>query len=268
MHIRRLGAVAAVILAFSATASAQPKKKPGKVDVAAATAKLKGTDADAASKAATVLGTAGPAAHDVLLDALAGGLGPAVAPAAIAAVAVAPAPADVATLKIYARHRNSTVRASALSALSAYPGPVARRLLVGALGDTKPAVRAAAADALARAKARDGVERMFKLLAKGDEGGVKALAAMADPEMARAIGEQLGQVPDSALAKCLGMILRRADFGPDEARVQVVRALAKIQGADAIAELTEYVDKTPAKPPRASRREAEQVIEARIGGGK
>jgi len=247
-------------------AAKKPKGKPGKVDVASARAALLGSDPAAGAKAADELGTSrDQAAHDALLDGLAGGLSVEVAPRAVAALAAAPAPADIGVLRIYARHRAPAVRAAAVAALSGYPE--GRRLLVRALGDRQSVVRAAAAEALARAKAREGTDRMFALLVKGDDGAVKALAMMADPEMARAIGEQLGKVPDGALARCLGAILKRPDFGPDEARVQVVRTIAKIAGDDAVTALSDYVDATPAKPPRASRREAEQVVGARLGGG-
>jgi hypothetical protein len=242
------------------------KGKAGKVDVPTARAALLGTDAAAAAKAADELGTSkDQAAHDALLDALAGGLAADVAAKALAGLPTAPAPADVGVLRIYSRHRNTAVRAAATTALSGYPD--GRKLLVKALGDRQGAVRIAAAEALAKAKSREGTDRLFALLAKGDDAGVKALALMADPEMARAIGEQLGKVPDGALARCLGAILVRPDFGPDEARVQVVRTIAKIAGTDAVNALSDYVEKTPAKPPRPSRKEAEQVVTARLGGG-
>jgi hypothetical protein len=90
---------------------------------------------------------------------------------------------------------------------------------------------------------------------------------MADPELARKIAEQLGQVPDASLALCLGLVLKRADFGPDPARVDIVRAIAKIQDPAAITALTEYIDGTPKNPPRPSRHEAEMVVSARLDGG-
>ena len=46
----------------------------------------------------------------------------------------------------------------------------------------------------------------------------------------------------------------------------MVRALGKVQSAEATSMLTEYVSSTPEKPPRQSRREAEAMVEARIGG--
>jgi hypothetical protein len=107
---------------------------------------------------------------------------------------------------------------------------------------------------------------LFALLAKGEEPAARALAQMADLDLARKIAEQLGAVPDASLALCLGLVLKRPDFGPDTARVDLVRAIAKIQDASAIAALQDYVDSTPKTPPRPSRHEAETVINAR--GGK
>jgi hypothetical protein len=74
-------------------------------------------------------------------------------------------------------------------------------------------------------------------------------------------------VPDPILAQCLGMILKRVDFGPDTVRVEVVRALGKIQDQSALNALSDYVDATPKNPPRQSRDEAQKMVEARIGGG-
>jgi hypothetical protein len=90
---------------------------------------------------------------------------------------------------------------------------------------------------------------------------------MADVDLSRKIGDQLGKIPDAMLAQTLGAILKRADFGPDEARVDLVRAIGKIQGPEAITALTEYVDATPKNPPRNSRSEAQKMVEARLGGG-
>src|SRR5207244_3630233 len=127
-------------------------------------------------------------------------------------------------------------------------------------------VRIAAGDSVARGKIREGVERLLALLDKGDAAAPAPLAALADADLAHAIAEHLGTAPAGTLAQTLGAILKRSDF-PDPARVQVVRAIAKIPGAEATAALTDYVEATPAKPPRPSRKEAEQVVEARLAGG-
>jgi HEAT repeat protein len=248
------------------TAKAKPAPK-GKVDIAAASAALVGADVAAAAKAADDLGSLdAAAAHDALLNGLAAGLPAGVAQAALTAVALHPGPADVATLSVYAGHRNPAVRAAALAALSPYPAPGARATLLASLGDATASVRAAAIDALVRAKSKAGLDRMLVLLGKGDAAAIDGLAALADVDTARVLGEQIGKLDDGALAACLGKILLRADFGPDDARVQVVAALGKITLAESTDALAEYVAKTPAKPPRQSRKEAELLLDARNGG--
>ncbi|HEX4454472.1 MAG TPA: HEAT repeat domain-containing protein [Kofleriaceae bacterium] len=229
---------------------------------------LDGVDEDAAARSATALGDrTEPAAHEALLDALAWGLEPGVATAAIAALAKHPAPPDLALLRRYAGHHDVAVRSAALGALALYPDPIARNAIAQALRDPNATVRAAAAQAAVKGHVKAAIEPLFALLGLGEDEAAKALAAMADAELVRRIGDQLGKVPDPALASCLGLILQRADFGPDTERVEVVRALAKISDASATAALTDYVNATPANPPRASRAEAMKIVEAR-GAGK
>jgi HEAT repeat protein len=178
------------------------------------------------------------------------------------------APPDVAALVRYAGHHNAAVRGAALAALALYPAPAARKALVAGLHDDNPGVRAAAAMAASKARAKETVETLFALLARGEDSASKALAGMADADLARKLGDQLGKVPDPILAATLGAVLRRADFGPDPARVDLVRALGKIQDASAISALTDYIDATPKNPPRQSRQEAQKMVEARLGGAK
>jgi HEAT repeat protein len=130
------------------------------------------------------------------------------------------------------------VRSAALSSLAMYPDPVARKAVVAGLHDMTGSVRAAAAAAAAKGRVREAIEPLFELLGRGEESASKALAAMADADLARKIGEHLGKVPDTILAQTLGLVLKRSDFGPDPARVELVRAL-----------------------------EAQKMVEARLGGG-
>lgn len=253
-------------------AAKQPKPKKGakgaKVELAPTIAAINGASVDAAVKAAEALGASPePAAHDALLDALAMGLPPTVAIVAVGALLQHPAPPDVTALKRYAGHRNPMVRSAAYGSLAMYPDPVARKALVAGLRDMTAAVRAAAAAAAAKGRVREAVEPLFELLARNEEPAAKALAAMADADLARKIGEQFGKVPEPILATTLGMVLKRTDFGPDPARVELVRAIGKMQDPKATAVLTEYVEATPKNPPRASRQEAQKMVEARVGGG-
>lgn len=264
-------------LAFvlSGPAGAQPAAKKDKkaakapkVDLGPTVAALNGVDLEAAVKAAETLGASTePAAHDALLDALAMGLPGAVAVSAMTALTLHPAPPDVAALRRYAGHHNPTVRSAAIGALATYPDPNARKAVTAGLRDMAGAVRSAAASAAAKGRIRDAIDPLFELLARGEEPASKALAAMADADLARKIGDHLGKVPDAILAQTLGLVLRRADFGPDAARVEIVRAIGKISDASAVGALTDYIDATPANPPRQSRQEAQKMVEARMSGG-
>src|SRR5258708_4975323 len=81
----------------------------------------------------------------------------------------------------------------------------------------------------ARGKVKLAVEPLFALMGKGEQPASAAIAAMADLDLAHKVGDQLGKMPDAILAQTLGAILKRADFGPDPARVEIVLAIGKIQ---------------------------------------
>jgi len=250
-------------------AGKQAGKKGPKVDLTPLVTQLASANPEDAAKAAELLGASTePSAHDALLDALAFGMPSPVALSTIPALAQHPAPPDVIALKRYAGHHNPAVRGAALGALAKYPDPAAHTIVVEGLHDPVGIVRAAAAGAAAQGHVREAVETLFVLLGKGEEPAARALAQMADGDLARKLGDQLGKVPDPMLALSLGILLRRADFGPDTARVDVVRALAKINDQSATKALTDYLDATPKNPPRQSRAEAQKIVEARVGGGK
>jgi len=264
--------VGGIVLFATTMAFAQPKRGPAPkkaaVDLAPLVAQLASTDLEVAAKAAVQLGLAEqPAAHDALLDALAMGLPPPVALEALSAITLHPAPTDVAHLKRYSTHRNPNVRGAAVASLAVYPDPVATAAVIAALRDSTGIVRGAAAAAAGRGRIRAAAEPMMILLERGEESAARGLAALADTDLAAKIADRLGKVPDATLALCLGLILKRADFGPDPAKVEVVRAIGKIQDKAAITALVEYIDATPAKPPRPSRQEAEGIVSARLGGG-
>jgi HEAT repeat protein len=254
-------ALVAAVVGWAALARGAPAAKSKPVDVAALAAQLADADPEVAARAAHALGdTDQPAAHDALLDALAFGMDTVVAGVAVGELARHPAPPDVVALVRYAHHRDPATRSAAITALAGYPDPAARAAVIAALHDSIAAVRAAAATAAARAHLRASVDPLFELLGKGEEPAARALAQLADPELAARIADHLGQVPAAVLALCLGQVLLRADFGPDPARVEVVRALEKITDHSAELVLGEYVDKTPRNPPRPSRAEAERFL--------
>ncbi|HEY3804611.1 MAG TPA: HEAT repeat domain-containing protein [Kofleriaceae bacterium] len=229
---------------------------------------LNGVDEDAAARSAAALGDRPEtAAHEALLDALAWGAAPAVTVAEIVAVARHPAPPDVAALRRVAGHHDPNVRGPALEALAMYPDPAARAAIAEGLRDPNASVRASAARAAVKGHVRAAIDPLLALLGLGEESAARALAAMADPELVRRIGDQLGKVPDPTLALCLGLVLQRADFGPDSERVDIVHALGKIKDPAADGALADYVRTAPKNPPRASVVEAQKMIEARGAGG-
>lgn len=260
---------AAIAEARPAPASGNKAKQPAEPNAAAISA-LASANPEVAAKAAETLGASALArAHDALLDALALGPPPDVAIPAIHAVAQHPTLSDVTSLVRYANHINPAVRNAALAALALSPyarDAGAQQTIVERLGDHVVIVRAAAAAAAAKGNVRSALAPLLVLLARGEEAPAHALAALADLDLARRLAEQLGKVPDATLALCLGEILRRGDFGPDTARVEVVRAIGKIQDPAAINALTDYLDQSPRTPPRPSRDEAKGIVDAR--GGK
>jgi HEAT repeat protein len=250
--------------------AAKPKAPPApKMPIAQATAALAGSDVDQAVLAARSLGAQkGAAALTALLDALAMGVAPDVAEAALGALGAHGDAKAFDTLVVYGNYRAPKVRAAAVAALGALDDKRTDALLIGALHDGHASVRAEAARLVADRKLKKAAKPLVALLKGGDEAAAPALARLADPELAKDVAELIGQAPDGLVARCLGAILMRPDFKPEEARVEVVRALGKVPGDDGLEQLTAYVASVPENPPRQSRREAEALIEAKLGGGK
>ena len=241
------------------------KPMPVKVDFEAQ--RLVDPSPEVATKGATRLGETNDArAFEALLDALATGLHPNVAEAALRSIAAHRKVHAYDTLAFYVTYRDARVRAAALAAMGALDDGRATQFVLSGLRDSDKLVRAEAGKLVAARKLKAGIEPLLELFKKGDEGAVEPLAAMADPDLARTIGEFIGVAPDALLARCLGSILLKPSFQPETARVQVVRSLGKVAGSEAVEQLSSYIDAIPEKPPRQSRREAEAIIEARLTG--
>jgi HEAT repeat protein len=220
-----------------------------------------------AEAAAEALGTSkSPKAVTALLDGLAMGLHPRVAAVALEALAKHGKGESYETVSYYMHHRSARVRSAAVKAMGSLNDKRAKTQVLGALRDSHKSVRAAAAGILAASKNKKAIEPLIALIKKGDDASAMALAALANADLARSLGELIGSAPDGLLARCLGAILMRPDFKPEEARVEVVKALGKIPGNDSLEQLTNYMGAIPETPPRDSRSEAENIVEARLGG--
>lgn len=163
----------------------------------------------------------------------------------------------------YAQHRRPEVRKVALEAVGALAISDGVPVLIDALGDTDATVRAKAARILGERRERAAEDPLFRLLLRGDEAAGEPLGRVAGIGVVKKLLDLLGQVPDRALAMALGGCLLRADFGPEPLRVDVVKALGKLPGADPVAWLEDYDRGLPEKDDRPSRAEARRILEGR-----
>jgi HEAT repeat protein len=202
-------------------------------------------------------------AIDALLDGLAVGASPKVQAAMLSALAGKKDARAVEVLKHYCKNRNPEVRKKAVMALAELGDARGVPTLLETLSDPVEDVRATAAVALAKRKERSAEGRLLKLLAHKDAAAAPALAAIATPDLAHRLAEMVGSVPDALLCTTLGEILKRPDFGPEPIRVEVVKTLAKVPGADSTSALIEYVAATEKDKMRPSRVEAQKIVEQR-----
>ncbi|HEY2744636.1 MAG TPA: HEAT repeat domain-containing protein [Polyangia bacterium] len=247
--------VVAVLLGGAAIAHA---------DTAALVKDLADTDEARAIDAATALGkSSDPKAIEALVAGLDAGTTPKAAVALCAALGVKKDARGVVVLMQYAHHREPEVRKAALAALAAINDKRVAAALSGGLGDSDAEVRAAAAKGIADRRDKSAEDRLVKLMEHRDPSAAGALAAIATPELAHRLSEMLGTVPDPILCTALGEMLKRADFGPEPIRVEVVRTLSKVPGVDSTAVLVEYVAATERDKNRPSRLEAQKIVDDR-----
>ena len=231
---------------------------------------LVGADDTAAVEAAATLGASkAPAAAEPLCEVLAAGAAPARLQAVLDALGQLGEAhllrADQTTLEVlelYSGHRAPDVRRRAIKALGTVNDPRATPPLLDRLGDAASDVRAAAAQALAARHETKAAQRMFALLAMGDAGVAGPLAALATPDMVPRIAELNGTIDDGVIADALGDYVKRPDV-PDKLRIDVLRTIGGLSGAVATTALVDYVASVPAKEDRASKKEAQKLLDQR-----
>lgn len=245
-----------------------------------------------------------PRSTEILLGELSLGLTPKVSGAVLDVLAARRSAESLPLLSVYARHRNPELRKRAVSALAALVLPPkapevkegsaagakpaadkARKpavppapsltpaqqatvvpLLIAALSDANADVRGVAAEALGARREKAAEPALIKLLLRKDSVAPAALGQIGGAETARSLAEMIGNVPDRLLGETLGMLLLRADFGPDPLRLEVVKTLGKLSGSQPIDLLNDYVQATAkdkADKARPSRVEAQKIIEQR-----
>jgi HEAT repeat protein len=231
---------------------------------------LVGPDDTAAIDAAASLGASGAqAAAEPLCEVLAAGAAPARLQAVLDALGKLGAAhllrADQTTLdalELYSGHRSPDVRRRAIKALGTVNDPRATPVLLERLGDAASDVRAAAAEALAGRHEVKATGRMFALLAMGDAGVAGPLAGLATPDMVPRIAELNGTIEDGIIADALGEYAKRSDV-PDKLRIDVLRTIGGLSGAGATTALVDYIASVPAKDDRASKKEAQKLLDQR-----
>jgi HEAT repeat protein len=222
---------------------------------------LFGDDDNAAADAAKALGQSGAAnAVDPLIELLSTGAAPARAQVALEALGALGDPVAIDVLEVYAGNHSPDVRRRAVRSLGLIKDDKARAPLLVALGDAAPDVRAAAADALAARKETKAAPRLLALVKRNDAGAAPALGLLATPDLVPQLAELQGAVDDNVVASALGEYIKRDDVR-DEQRVDIVRTIGRLSGAAASTALIEYLASVPAKEDRASKREAQKLVD-------
>jgi len=227
-------------------------------------ADLYGDNLNRAVAAASALGSLkSPLALDALMAALQLGTPPQLTNALLEAVALHKNPTSIDLLNAYTKHRRQEIRRGAIKALGSIKDPKVVPILIDALSDSNPMVRARAARILGERKERRAERPLFMMLRRKDTAAAIPLGTVGSVETARHLGELLGELPGHALANALGTMLLRKDFGPDSLRNEVVKALGRISDKESTAALAEYVASIPPSELRLSKNTAKQLLEER-----
>lgn len=228
-------------------------------------ADLYGDNLDLAVAAASALGSLKeqPRALDALMASLQLGTPAKLTSAVLEALELHGNPEAIPLLQHYAKHRRQEIRGGALRALGAIKSPKVVIMLIEALSDSNPMIRALAARILGERKERQAERPLLLMLRRKDTSAAVPLGTIGGAQTALNLAEMIGDLPGPALAAALGTMLMRKDFGPDPLRTQVVKALGNIRGKEATASLAEYVASVPPHELRQSKNQAKLVLEKR-----
>jgi HEAT repeat protein len=197
-----------------------------------------------------------------LVELLAIGTRPAIAIAAIEALAKLRDPVAIEVLTMYAGNRGADLRKAAVQALAVFADARVVPVLSERLGDPAPGVRAAAAEALATRNERTTAPRLLAVFKRNDEGVAAPLGIVAPLAMLPTIAELQGSVDDANLATALGELLKRQEM-QEPSRLDVVKTLGRMRGAASTTALIEYIGSLPANDTRKSKTEAQHIVDDR-----
>jgi HEAT repeat protein len=232
-----LTATACLLLLLPATASGQMTGNVEKLK-----ADLYGDNLNRAVAAASALGTLkSKEALETLLAGLQLGTPPALTLALLEAVETHNNPTSIPVLEVYITHRRQEIRRAAIKALGTIQDKKAVPPLIQALSDSNPMVRAQAARLLGERKERSAERPLFMMLRRGDNSAAEPLGIVGGVQTAMNLGELMGELPDKALARALGTMLKRKDFGPDTLRTEIIKALSRMPCEAVKGPLADYV---------------------------
>jgi HEAT repeat protein len=158
-----------------------------------------------------------------------------------------------------ARHRRSSVRVTAIKALAGLRVDGAGDVLIKALSDLEPDVRAAAATGLAELGTTKGVNALFRAFEKDVAGAANALGLLVDAKgVERALG-YLGRVPLTSLTPIFDAVLARKDLS-EAVRQRVVTQLTDLGTAEARGYLEGVRQTLPPDTPAKLRRAIDDAI--------
>ncbi len=226
-------------------------------------ADLYGDNLDKAVAAASALGSLKKESRalDGLLAALQLGTPPLLTIALLEAVELHETSTSIPVLERYTKHRRQEIRVAAVKALGAIKDKKVIIILIRALADSNPMVRARAARILGERKERKAERSLFMMLKRRDTSAASPLGIIAGPDTARHLGELIGDLPGGALANAFRTMLLRKDFKPDTLRDEVVKAVGRLSCKESAAVLADYIASVPPKELRMSKNTAKALLE-------
>jgi HEAT repeat protein len=252
------------------TPPAKAPAKPGKVDLAAVTPKLKSGD-EAQIRAALddvrTAGIGGAPAAPLVVEALSKGLNEQLAHQAIDTLGDIESAEGSTILALYATHRNVALRRAAVKSLTRTKGAPAAPALRRALGDGDAQVRGTAAAGLGAMKAKDAVPDLFVALDHKVIEAAASIGQLCNPEQCEQLAAKMGKLPFDVVTGGLEQVLGRSDI-PDDAKIKVIGRIRELGTGEANRFLKDVEKRLPKEASPRIRQAVEQAVKATTGGSQ
>ncbi|MGE0787091.1 MAG: HEAT repeat domain-containing protein [Sandaracinaceae bacterium] len=245
-------------LAFAAPALAQ--RRGGGPDLSGPLAQLASTDQDEVRAGLEALGLSGsPRAVTPIVQRVERGLPPELLGVAVDTLMILGRPEAGPLLFDLMHHRRADIRLKAIQAILATLPPGHEGVLVTALGDSEPTVRAAAAEGLGSTGAVRSIDALFHALERGVPEAAMAIAALARPSDVDRMLALVGTMPFEALTPALSELLHRRDLA-DRSKVAIIHRLTELATPGVRSFLEDFVASLPPEDHSEVRRAAEEAI--------